>query len=274
MLPSHSQPPVRNEQLDVFFRSYATASLGSDPARVATFYAAQFIVGGPGGSAVFTNDEKFLDWLRHVHQFNERTGMTSMEVLSVGAAEPLSNRHLLATVEWGATFTKTGERVIAFRISYLLEQHDQTWQILAYLSEKDQEEEMRAHSVCCLRLTQCRRDSGLCPGKSVSGYGAMTGNCELPVGIALGKLLNRTGVGFHVGVCAVPDPIVCRCSEETTAEERTAFLVPDGNVCSLQRTDHRLNVGANHHRHGQHHGSGKLLLSTAKRVVGCDRLCR
>jgi hypothetical protein len=47
----------------------------------------------------------------------------------------------------GATFRDIGERVISFRISYLLEQHGQAWKILAYISEKDQEEVMRAAGV-------------------------------------------------------------------------------------------------------------------------------
>jgi hypothetical protein len=51
--------------------------------------------------------------------------------------------HTLATVRWGAQFAKTGDRVIAFTIAYLLERKDEAWLILAYLSKQDQDDAMK-----------------------------------------------------------------------------------------------------------------------------------
>jgi hypothetical protein len=105
------------EPLESFFREYGIASL-SDPLMLVARYAERFVVAGPRGSAVFTNDATFVDWLQHLQQFNQRIGMTSLTVVGITKTRPLSDRHLLPTVEWGATFTKTGERVVTFRISY------------------------------------------------------------------------------------------------------------------------------------------------------------
>ncbi len=54
----------------------------------------------------------------------------------------LSPLHALATVTWGARFEKTGDRVIEFEISYLLERAEDDWRILSYISRSDQSAEM------------------------------------------------------------------------------------------------------------------------------------
>jgi hypothetical protein len=133
-----------DDELEFFFRAYGAAAFGPTPELVASFYAESFIAAGPRGSAVFKNDEQFIAWLGEMRQFNERSGMTAMTVVSVNERRLLSERHQLVTVEWGARFEKTGNRLNTFRISYLLERSNDSWKILAYISEKDQEQEMRA----------------------------------------------------------------------------------------------------------------------------------
>jgi hypothetical protein len=132
-----------HDALLALFRDYGSAALGADAGRIAAFYADSFIAAGPRGSAVFANDDKFLSWLGQLHELNVKTRMTSMEVVSIDRQRPLSERHELANVEWGARFEKTGAQRITFRISYLVEKVGEGWKILAYVAEKDQEEELR-----------------------------------------------------------------------------------------------------------------------------------
>jgi hypothetical protein len=132
-----------DSSLKLFFRDYAVASVESPVARIPAFYADSFLVCGPRGSAVFKNDEKFVEWLGQIHEFNQRTGMISMEVVSLEEPLSLSVCNLLARVVWGARFRKTGDRLITFQIAYLLERAGDTWRILAYVSQKDQGDEMR-----------------------------------------------------------------------------------------------------------------------------------
>jgi len=128
--------------LRTFFERYAELSLGTTPERLAPLYAPTFLVAGPQGSQAFANDSAFLGWLRQVRDFNQQHGMRSLEVRDLREAE-LSPVHSLATVTWGARFQKTGDRLVEFAIAYLVERAGDDWKILAYVSERDQAEEMQ-----------------------------------------------------------------------------------------------------------------------------------
>lgn len=108
---------------------------------LATLYAPTFIVGGPQGSQAFTNDARFIAWIRQVTDFNHQHGLRDLRVVSLRDAA-LSPVHTLATVTWGTRFEKTGDRLIEFEISYLLEQAADEWRILSYISRSDQHAEM------------------------------------------------------------------------------------------------------------------------------------
>ena len=79
---------------------------------VEQLYVPGFFAAGPKGSMVFANDARFVEWL--------------------------------AQVRWSARFEKTGDRAIEFEIAYLIERAGDAWRVLGYVSERDQEEEMRA----------------------------------------------------------------------------------------------------------------------------------
>jgi hypothetical protein len=125
-----------------FFDIYAEVSMAGDAERLAGFYAPVFIVAGPKGSASFPNDGDFLRWLRGVFAFNRRSGMQSMQVVNV-REHRISDTHATFTVTWGTRFAKTGDRVVEFDITYLLEDAGSGRKILAYVAHTDQEEEMR-----------------------------------------------------------------------------------------------------------------------------------
>ena len=129
-----------------FFDRYAAVSIGPRPEDLASLYAPTFIVAGPRGSQAFTNDSRFLDWLRTVAEFNREHGMCSLGVVT-SREVTLSPLRALATITWGAQFEKTGDRVIEFEISYLMEKARDTWKILSYVSQSDQEEEMKRESL-------------------------------------------------------------------------------------------------------------------------------
>jgi hypothetical protein len=90
----------------------------------------------------FANDAQFVSWLKEVHDFNEAHGMRSLRLVAVQELL-LSPIHTLATVRWGAQFEKTGDRLIEFEISYFLEGTSLDYRILAYVSQRDQSEEMK-----------------------------------------------------------------------------------------------------------------------------------
>jgi hypothetical protein len=127
--------------LDQFFSRYTELSMGPQPEALATLYAKTFIAGGPQGSHAYTNDDRFIEWLRQMADFNRQHGMRALTAVSIRDVT-LSPLHALATVTWGARFEKTGDRVIQFEISYLLEKAADAWHVLAYISQSDQSTEM------------------------------------------------------------------------------------------------------------------------------------
>ena len=129
--------------VEQFFTRYATLSMGADDRAMAGMYAPSFFVAGPKGSAVFANDTRFLDWLAQVRAFNRQHGMRSVSPAAVRETL-LSPQHVLAQVRWSARFEQTGDRPVEFEIAYLIERAGDSWCVLGYVSERDQEEEMRA----------------------------------------------------------------------------------------------------------------------------------
>ena len=136
-----SHASLTNE-LTAFFQRYAEDSLHGEPKAIAAAYAPSFFVAGPKGSQFFANDEKFLLWLDQLRSFNRQHAMQSMQPSRVEVHQ-LSPIHALARVTWATRFAKTGDRDIGFDISYLLERAGDSWKVLSYVSETDQEEEMK-----------------------------------------------------------------------------------------------------------------------------------
>ena len=129
--------------IEQFFTRYAALSMGDDARALAAEYAPSFFVAGPNGSAAFANDAQFLDWLAQVRAFNRQHGMNALAPAAVRETV-LSPLHVLAQVRWSARFETTGTRAIEFEIAYLMELAGESWRVLGYISESDQEEEMRA----------------------------------------------------------------------------------------------------------------------------------
>jgi hypothetical protein len=129
--------------VEQFFARYAALSMGDDDHAMAEMYAPSFFVAAPKGSMVFPNDARFLEWLGQVRAFNRQHGMHAVAPAAVRETA-LSPLHVLAQVRWNARFEKTGDRPVEFEIAYLIERAGESWRILGYVSERDQEEEMRA----------------------------------------------------------------------------------------------------------------------------------
>ena len=129
--------------VEQFFIRYAALSMGEDDRAMAGLYAPGFFAAGPKGSMVFTNDPRFLEWLAQVRAFNRQHGMRAISPAAVRETV-LSPLHVLAQVRWHARFEKTGDRAIEVEIAYLIERAGESWRVLGYVSERDQEEEMRA----------------------------------------------------------------------------------------------------------------------------------
>lgn len=124
-----------------FFDQYAQATSQMKASTIAGFYADNFIAAGPKGNMVFQNDEKFLQWLNQLKEFNERSGMGSMRIVKFEES-PVSGHYQMVTIEWGVTFRKTGAELITFSISYFVDVTGKMPRIIMYISHVDQEDYM------------------------------------------------------------------------------------------------------------------------------------
>jgi ketosteroid isomerase-like protein len=66
-----------------FFDKYNELSQGKDLKTLADCYAEHFIAAGPKGIMAFSNDEKFMEWLKAVQEFNQKSGMQGMKPINI-----------------------------------------------------------------------------------------------------------------------------------------------------------------------------------------------
>lgn len=129
-----------------FFTAYGAFSVGDDPKAIASFYGESFIAAAPGGTASYHNDDKFIDWLNGIIQFNQDVGMQQMKPLTVDTTA-MGEHFTLAKVTWEALFAKTGNKPITFDISYILQHTTNETKIICYVSHDDQEVVMKEHDL-------------------------------------------------------------------------------------------------------------------------------
>jgi hypothetical protein len=98
---------------------------------------------GQRGAWCFANDTRFVAWLAQCARSIASTGCVPCRPRAV-QQKVLSPLHVLAQVRWSARFEKTGDRAVEFEIAYLVEQAENSWRVLGYVSERDQEDEMRS----------------------------------------------------------------------------------------------------------------------------------
>jgi hypothetical protein len=125
-----------------FFEEYASLSLSANAEQLARRYAENFIFATKNHSAAFQNDEKFVEWLNGLFEFNKKTGLQKMEVKNIDSIK-IGEYFTKATVTWGSTFLKKPEEVISFDLHYILDHSGDDFKIILYISEEDQEQLMK-----------------------------------------------------------------------------------------------------------------------------------
>jgi hypothetical protein len=129
-----------------FFEGYARASLQGDSTELAKYYAENFMVASEEEADAFVNDKKFIEWLDDVADANRKSGVQDLNVRSV-LSTALGRHHTSATITWGITFKKKPGKPIEFDIHYLLRHDGDTYKIILYISDDDQQELMEREGV-------------------------------------------------------------------------------------------------------------------------------
>ena len=132
--------------LEKFFNDYAIASMSKDPNRVAGFYAQNFIAATKDQSSAFSNDDKFIEWLKDIFRFNEKAGLQQMTVKNIEATK-VGKYFYRATVKWTVVYKIKPTQKIDFDIHYILNQVEDGYKIVLYISDEDQEQLMKEKGV-------------------------------------------------------------------------------------------------------------------------------
>jgi hypothetical protein len=134
------------ETITHFFDKYIELSQGKDLNALAACYAEHFIAAGPKGIMAFSNDEKFMEWLKRVQEFNRQSGMQGMKSIKI-VTTPVGEAYSMSTVTWSVEFPGKSEEPILFDISYSLFHQGGNYKIVLFISHEDQEALMKEKGV-------------------------------------------------------------------------------------------------------------------------------
>jgi hypothetical protein len=130
-----------NPAVEKLFAEYEKAFAALDLNRTAEFFADSFISAGPSGTITLSKTE-FLKEAHKAADFYRSIGQKSAKILSLAEA-PISEQYSMVKVHWGVTFQKTGDRLIEFDVSYLVQNTGEEPKIILFIAHQDEQKAMR-----------------------------------------------------------------------------------------------------------------------------------
>jgi hypothetical protein len=130
-----------NPAVEKLFAEYEKAFAALDLNRTAEFFADSFISAGPNGTITQSKTE-FLKEAQKAADFYRSVGQESAKILSLAEA-PISEQYSMVKVHWGVTFQKTGDRLIEFDVSYLVQNTGEEPKIILFIAHQDEQKAMR-----------------------------------------------------------------------------------------------------------------------------------
>jgi uncharacterized protein YndB with AHSA1/START domain len=132
---------LEEDPLQRLFSGYEKAFSSLDTRRNAEYFSDIFISAGPRG-AIAQSKAEFLRLADQAAEFYRSVGQTSASILSMQET-PVSDQYSMIKVHRGVTFLKTGDRMIEFDVSYLVQKTGPEPEILLFIAHQDEEEAMR-----------------------------------------------------------------------------------------------------------------------------------
>ncbi len=108
---------------------------------VKKLFAEHFISAGPRGSIALGRDE-FARMAKEAAKFYRSVGQTSARILSMDETV-ISREYSMVKVHWGATFEKTGSRLIEFDVTYFIQKTSPEPKIIMFIAHQDEEKAMK-----------------------------------------------------------------------------------------------------------------------------------
>ncbi len=123
------------------FLEYEKAFSELDIQKSAEFFADTFISAGPNGNITQSKAE-FLREAQKAADFYRSVGQTSAKILSLDEV-PISEQYSMVKVHWGVTFQKTGDKLIEFDVSYLMQKIGAEPKIILFIAHQDEQKAMQ-----------------------------------------------------------------------------------------------------------------------------------
>jgi hypothetical protein len=129
------------QKLEKLFKDYETAFDKLDFRPIADFYGDSFMSASPTGVNPMVKKD-FLAMCDQASDKYRRMGQKSGRILSKKII-PISNEYAMITVHWGATFLKTGSKLIEFDSSYIVQEIKNEQRVILFISHQDEEATLR-----------------------------------------------------------------------------------------------------------------------------------
>jgi len=132
---------MSRDQLDMLFKEYETAFDKLDVKTISGYCADSIVSAGPKGS--ITQSRK--DYEKKAEQkskFYRSIGRNSAKIISKRVM-PICNDYSMVVVRWGITFDKTGNKLIEFDTSYIIQETGSEPKIILLISHEDEETAMK-----------------------------------------------------------------------------------------------------------------------------------
>jgi hypothetical protein len=130
-----------NPLLEKLFARYEEAFQSLNFEKTSDFFADSFMSAGPHG-VIAENKTEFLKQAEKAAQFYKVVEQTSVRILHEKEIR-ISENYALATIHWGATFKKTGDKLIEFDVSYIVHLRGNCPEIILFISHQDEQEAMK-----------------------------------------------------------------------------------------------------------------------------------
>ena len=132
---------MSREQLDTLFKEYETAFDKLDVKTISGYCADSFISAGPKGS-IAQNRKDYEKKAEKASKFYKSVGRNSARIISKRIM-PICNDYSMVVVRWGVTFDKTGNKLVEFDRSYIIQETGSEPKIILLISHEDEEAAMK-----------------------------------------------------------------------------------------------------------------------------------
>ena len=136
---------MSRDQLDTLFKEYETAFDKLDVKAISAYCADSVISAGPKGS-IAQSRKDYEEKAEQANEFYKSVGRNSARIISKRVM-PISNNYSMVVVRWGLTFDQTGNKLVEFDRSYIIQETGIEPKIILLISHEDEETAMKKLSL-------------------------------------------------------------------------------------------------------------------------------